>query len=91
MGVVMTDQQPEPVRRRNPWAIALLAVGLIMLVVGGWLLRAYATTTAINGYSQDEQLQAFLQQAVSPALLIAGFVAVIAWLVVGALVVRPRA
>jgi hypothetical protein len=90
VGIVVPDQEPEPLRRRNPWTIALLVVGLVMLVVGGWLLRAYATTTAINGYSQDEQLQVFLQQAMAPALLICGFIAVIAWLVVGALAVRPR-
>jgi hypothetical protein len=86
---VVPDQGPEP-RRRNPWSIALLLVGLVMLVVGGWLLRAYATTTALNGYSPDEQLQVFLQQQLSPALLICGFIAVIAWLVVGALAARPR-
>ena len=87
---VVTDQEPEPLRRRNPWSIALLVVGLVMLVIGGWLLRTYATTTAINGYSQDEQLEVFLQQAVAPALLMCGFIAVIAWLVVGALAARAR-
>ena len=87
---VVTDQEPEPVRRRNPWLIALLAVGLVMLAVGGWLVRLYATTTALNGYSPDEQLQAFFQQQLSPALLTSGFVALIAWLVLGALTVKPR-
>ena len=87
---VVTDQGPEPLRRRNPWAIALLVVGLVMLVVGGWLLRDYATTTAVNGYSESEQLEVFAQQVVSPALLICGFIAVIAWLVVGALAARRR-
>ena len=87
---VVTDQEPELPRRRNPWSIALLVVGLVMLVVGGWLLRTYATTTAINGYSPDEQLQVFLQSQVSPALLVSGFIAVIAWLVVGALAARAR-
>lgn len=87
---VVSDQGPEPLRRRNPWTIALLVVGLVMLVVGGWLLRAYATTATINGYSESEQLAVFFQQAVAPALLICGFIAVIAWLVVGALAARPR-
>ncbi len=87
---VVTDQEPELPRRRNPWSIALLVVGLVMLVVGGWLLRTYATTTAINGYTPDEQLQVFLQSQLSPALLVSGFIAVIAWLVVGALAARPR-
>ena len=87
---VVTDQEPEPLRRRNPWSIALLVVGLVMLVLGGWLVRAYATTVAINGYSPGEQLTAFLQQQLSPALLISGFIAVIAWLVLGALTVKPR-
>jgi hypothetical protein len=90
VGVVVTDQEPEPVRRRNPWTIVLLVVGLVMLVVGGWLLRAYVAATTVNGYSPSEQLPVFLMQAVSPALLICGFIAVIAWLVVGALAARPR-
>jgi hypothetical protein len=89
VGIMATEQEPEPLRRRNPWMIALLVVGLVMLVVGGWLLRTYGTTTAVNG-SPSEQLQVFLEQAVSPALLICGFIAVIAWLVVGALAVSPR-
>lgn len=87
---VVTDLEPEPLRRRNPWSIALLVVGLVMLAIGGWLVRAYATTAAINGYSQSEQLQVFVQQQLSPALLISGFIAVIAWLVLGALAARPR-
>jgi hypothetical protein len=90
VGGVVTDQEPESVRRRNPWLIALLAVGLVMLAIGGWLVRLYATTTALNGYSADEQLQAFFQQQLSPALLTSGFVALIAWLVLGALTVKPR-
>ena len=89
VGVVI-DQGQEPLRRRNPWSLTLLVIGVVMLVVGGWLLRDDATTTAINGYSPDEQLKVFLEQQLSPALLICGFIAVIAWLVVGALAVRPR-
>lgn len=90
VGVVVADQDPEPFRQRNPWSIALLVGGLVMLVVGGWLLRDYATTTTVNGYSSEEQLKVFFEQALSPALLICGFIAVIAWLVVGALAARPR-
>lgn len=90
VGVVVTEQEPEPLRRRNPWSIALLVGGLVTLVVGGWLLRDYVITTTVSGYSPSEQLQVSLEQAVSPALLICGFIAVIAWLVIGALAVRPR-
>ena len=89
-GVVVTDQEPEPLRRRNPWSIALLVGGLVMLVVGGWLLRDYATTATINGYSEGEQLKVFLEQALSPAILTCGFIAVVAWLVVGTLAARSR-
>ena len=87
---VVIDQEVEPLRRRNPWSIALLVGSLVMLVVGGWMLRDFATTTAINGYSSGEQLKVFLEQGLSPALLICGFIAVIAWLVVGALASRSR-
>ena len=87
---VVTDQESEPLRQRNPWTIALLVVGLVMLVVGGWSLRDYVTTANVDGYSQSEQLKVFLEQQLSPALLTCGFVAVVAWLVLGALAARTR-
>ena len=87
---VVTDPDPEPLRRRNPWSIALLVGGLVMLLAGGWLLRDYATTATVNGSSEGEQLKVFLEQALSPAILTCGFIAVVAWLVVGALAARSR-
>jgi len=75
--------EPWAPRRRNPYAIALLLVGLAMILLGGWLTRVYATT-ALNGYTSDQQTNAILQQQLAPALLVGGFAAVIAWLVLGA-------
>lgn len=89
-GVVVTDQEPEAPRQRNPWSITLLVCGLVMLVVGGWLLRDFVTTATVNGYSEGEQLKVFVEQALSPAILTCGFIAVVAWLVLGALAARSR-
>jgi len=90
VGEVETDHEPEPLRRRNPWSIALLAGGLIFIVAGGWLLQDYVATAAINGYSPDDQLRVFVEQQLSPAFVMGGLIAVIAWLVLGAVAARPR-
>jgi len=89
-GVVISDQEPEPPRRRNPWLIALLVVGLVGVAVGCWLLSDYIITSTINGYTASEQFKVTFEQQLSPALLIGGFIAVVAWLVVGALAARSR-
>lgn len=90
VGTVVTDQDPPPLRRRNPWSIALLVGGLALLIAGGWLLRSYATTNATTGFSPSDQLWLSMEQQLSPAFLIGGFLAEIAWLVVGALTARSR-
>lgn len=77
------DAEPWAPPRRNPYAIALLLVGLAMILVGGWLTQVYATT-AINGYTSEQQTTAILQQQLAPALLVGGIAGVIAWLVLGA-------
>jgi hypothetical protein len=74
--------------RRNPFAIALLVVGVTMVAAGVWLTQAFAATSA-NGYTPDEQTIAILQQALGPALLLGGIVGVVAWLVLGALAAAP--
>ena len=90
VGVVVTDQEPEPLRRRNPWLIALLVVGLVGVVVGCWLLSDYIITSTINGYATSEQFKVTFEEQLSPALLTGGFVALVAWLVIGALAERSR-
>lgn len=90
VGAVVTDQDPEPLRRRNPWSIALLVGGMLLVIAGGWMLRSYATTNSTTGFSPSDQLWLYVEQQLSPALLVGGFLALVAWLVIGALAARSR-
>ena len=71
--------------RRNPFALALLLGSLAMIAVGLWLFWTVATASTFpNGYDRTAQALSILQQELTPALLMAGLLGVIAWVVLGA-------
>lgn len=78
-------QQP----RRNPFAIALLASGLIMLVLG--IAMIWSTATAQNStdtqatYDTAAQALSIVDYLLPPALLLGGILGLLAWLILGAL------
>jgi hypothetical protein len=77
--------------RRNPFALALLIGGVVMIAVGGWLIWTLVTASSYpNGYDPGEQAFALIQQQLTPALLISGVLGIIGWLVLGALAASPR-
>lgn len=75
--------------RRNPFHIGLLVGGLVLLAVGGWLIwRQIDTFAALNravDYDVGAQTAALLEQQLAPAFVVAGFLSLVAWLVLGAL------
>jgi len=77
--------------RRNPFAISLLIGGLALIGVGLWLIWTVASSSSYpDGYNQAAVTFTFVQQTVSPAVLLAGLVGVIGWLVLGALAASAR-
>jgi hypothetical protein len=72
--------------RRNPYALALLVGGLAMIAVGLWLIWSVVTQSSFpDGNDRAAQAFGLVQQQLTPALVIAGFVGVVGWLVLGAL------
>jgi len=77
--------------RRNPFAIALLVGGVVMIAVGLWLVWTVVTqSTYPDGNDKAAQAFGLVQQQVTPALLIAGLLGIIGWLVLGALPASAR-
>lgn len=77
--------------RRNPFALALLVSGLVMILVGCWLVWTVVTASSYpNGYDRGEQAFALIQQQITPVLLICGVLAIVGWLVLGALAASDR-
>jgi hypothetical protein len=77
--------------RRNPYGLALLVGGLVMILVGCWLVWTVVTASSYpNGYDRGEQTFALIQQQITPALLICGVLAIVGWLVLGALAASDR-
>jgi len=66
--------------RRNPFAIGLLAVGVLMLIVGAWLIEQSTAPTA----TFDQQAVSQVESQLTAPLLTGGVVAIVAWLVLGA-------
>jgi len=66
--------------RRNPFAIGLLAVGVLMLIVGVWLIEQSTAPTA----TFDQQAVSQVESQLTAPLLTGGVVAIVAWLVLGA-------
>jgi len=74
----------------NPYRLALLLTGLAMLLGAGVLIWYLGKNFLIGSTTDDigqQELNA-LQYAVSPALVVAGFVCIIVWLVLGAVIAR---
>jgi hypothetical protein len=77
--------------RRNPFALALLIAGLAMIAVGGWLVWTVVTASSFpDGYDRAAQAFSLVQQQLTPPLMIAGFLGVVGWLVLGALGASTR-
>jgi hypothetical protein len=77
--------------RRNPFAIALLVGSLALIAIGLWLIWTVASASSYpDGYDRAAQALALVQQVLSPALLLAGLLGVIGWLVLGALAASAR-
>ena len=77
--------------RRNPFAIALLIGGVAMIAVGLWLVWTVASaSTYPDGNDRAAQAFGLVQNELTPALLIAGLLGIIGWLVLGALASSGR-
>jgi hypothetical protein len=79
-------QQP----RRNPFSVALLVSGLALIVIGLAMIWSFATrqiTVDETGTTFDvgSQALAILNYLLPPALLLGGVLALVAWLILGAL------
>jgi len=87
-----TDQQSEwfdQPPHRNPFGIALLASGLLLLLAGGGMIWSFATRSvtqdALGSFDPGTQAIAILDYHLPPALLLGGVLGVLGWLVLGAL------
>ena len=74
--------------RRNPFATAMLAGGLILILIG--VAMVWGIATQINSNTQTTldtgaQVEAFLAYLLPPALLLGGILGVLGWLILGAL------
>ncbi len=77
--------------RRNPFAIALLVASLAVIAVGLWLIWGVVSAPSFpDGNDPAAQAFALIQQQLSPALLIAGVLGLVGWLVLGALAASDR-
>ena len=77
--------------RHNPFAIALLVGGIVLIAIGLSLIWSIVTqSTYPDGIDRPAQAFALVQQQVTPALLIAGLFGIVAWLVLGALAAAAR-
>ncbi len=86
-------EEPWRLPRRNPFGIALLAVGVAMLVLGAAMI--WSTATQNNIYAQgtfDTAAQALslVNYLLPPALLLGGILGILGWLVLHALGAFPR-
>jgi hypothetical protein len=72
--------------RRNPFAISLLAVGVLMLIVGVWMVQRSISLTSIV-YTPEQQAVIQAEAQLAAPLLTGGVIAIVAWLVLGAFAV----
>ena len=73
---------PRPFRR-NPFAISLLSAGILMLVVGVWMLQQSTTLSGI-AYPPNQQAVLQIESQLTTPVLVGGVIAIVAWLVMGA-------
>lgn len=82
---VQSDIATAPPFRRNPFAIALLALGVLTLIVGVWLAEQ-STKLGTDGTPEQQAVAQVAWQMATPVLT-CGVIAIVAWLVLGAFVV----
>ena len=70
--------------RRNPFAIGLLVAGILMLVVGVWLIDQ-STSQFTDGYTPEGQALVQVESQLTAPVLTGGVVAIVAWLALGAI------
>jgi hypothetical protein len=68
--------------RRNPFAIALLAGGVLMVVVGVWTIERSVSLTSIV-FTPEQQAVIEAESQLSAPLLTGGVIAIVAWLALG--------
>ena len=71
--------------RRNPFAISLLAVGVLMLIVGVWLVEQSAKLFTDGSTPEQPAVIQVVSQLAAPVLT-CGVIAIVAWLVLGAII-----
>ncbi len=78
--------EPEsPVAIRNPYRLALLIVGVALLLIAGSTLYAQVRHPQANVPTVESQFVQLLLFSLPQAFALAGFVALLLWLVLGAL------
>lgn len=68
--------------RRNPFAIALLAGGVLLMAVGVWMIERSVSLTSIV-FTPEQQAVIEVESQLSAPLLTGGVIAIVAWLVLG--------
>lgn len=85
------EPEPRPAVR-NPYRLALLLVGVVLVLASGAALSALVQHPQASSTTADSQFQQLLLVDGPPVLALVGFVCVILWLALGALdrVDRPE-
>jgi len=68
--------------RENPFAIALLAAGVLLVVVGVWMIERSVSLTSIV-FTPEQQAVIEAESHLSAPLLTGGVIAIVAWLALG--------
>jgi hypothetical protein len=83
--VDVTIEPESPLAIRNPYRLALLIVGVALLLIAGSTLYAQVEHPQENVPTVESQFVQLLLFSLPQAFALAGFVALLLWLVLGAL------
>ena len=83
--VDVTIEPESPLAIRNPYRLALLIVGVALLLIAGSTLYAQVRHPQANVPTVESQFVQLLLFSLPQAFALAGFVALLLWLVLGAL------
>ncbi len=81
----VTIEPESPLAIRNPYRLALLIVGVALLLIAGSTLYAQVEHPEANVPTVESQFVQLLLFSLPQAFALAGFVALLLWLVLGAL------